>query len=56
MLRTKDEEIELECPVCGAHVKTTASQAEKGKVQCPNGHEFAVMGALGGMGSGPAPQ
>jgi len=29
-------------------VKTTAKQAEKGKVRCPRGHEFAVMGMLGG--------
>jgi hypothetical protein len=56
MLRAKEEVIELECPECGAHMKTTAREAEKGKVRCPNGHEFAVMGALGGMGGGPAPR
>ena len=42
-----DDVVELECPECGATVKTTAKQAEKGKVRCPNGHEFAVMGMLG---------
>jgi CxxC motif-containing protein len=45
-----DEKIELECPVCGAHVKTTTKEAEKGTVRCPRGHEFAVMGMLGGGG------
>jgi hypothetical protein len=44
----KDETVELECPECGAIVKTTAEKAEKGTVRCPNGHEFAVMGMLGG--------
>jgi hypothetical protein len=53
MLRDdKDETVELECPECGAKVKTTAKQAEKGKVRCPRGHEFAVMGMLGDLGSG----
>jgi hypothetical protein len=56
MLRTKDEVIELDCPECGARVKTTAREAEKGKLRCPNGHEFVVMGALGGTGGGPGPQ
>jgi hypothetical protein len=46
--------VELECPECGAVVKTTAKEAQKGKVRCPRGHEFAVMGLLGGpMGGGP---
>jgi CxxC motif-containing protein len=45
-----DETVELECPECGAKVKTTAKEAEKGKVKCPRGHEFAVMGMLGGLG------
>jgi hypothetical protein len=49
----KTESVELECPECGAVVKTTAAEAEKGKVRCPRGHEFAVMGMLGGP-SGPA--
>jgi hypothetical protein len=44
----KNETVELECPVCGAIVKTTAKEAEKGKVRCPRGHEVAVMGMLGG--------
>jgi hypothetical protein len=44
----KTEAVELECPECGAVVKTTAEEAEKGKVRCPRGHEFAVMGMLGG--------
>jgi hypothetical protein len=42
----KDEAVELECPKCGAKVKTTAKEAEKGKVKCPRGHEFEVMGML----------
>lgn len=50
--RRDDEAVELECPECGAKVKTTAKQAEKGKVRCPRGHEFAVMGMLGGGGLG----
>jgi hypothetical protein len=47
----KTEAVELECPECGAVVKTTAEEAEKGKVRCPRGHEFAVMGMLGGSAS-----
>jgi hypothetical protein len=42
-----DEVVEFECPVCGARVETKAKEAEKGKVRCPRGHEFAVMGMLG---------
>jgi hypothetical protein len=49
MLGREEDTVELECPECGASVKTTAKEAEKGKVRCPRGHEFAVMGALGGM-------
>ncbi|HEY1696320.1 MAG TPA: hypothetical protein VGG39_29350 [Polyangiaceae bacterium] len=59
MLGGRDEEtVELQCPECGAKVKTTAKQAEKGKVRCPRGHEFAVMGMLGGSsgGGGMSPQ
>jgi DNA-directed RNA polymerase subunit RPC12/RpoP len=41
--------VELECPECGARVKTTAKEAEKGKVRCPRGHEFVVMGMLGAL-------
>jgi hypothetical protein len=49
MLRKRDDEmVELECPECGALLKTRAKEAEKGKVRCPRGHEFAVMGMLGG--------
>jgi peptide subunit release factor 1 (eRF1) len=48
MLGAGEEKIELECPECGAQVKTTTKEAEKGKVQCPSGHEFAVMAILGG--------
>jgi predicted Zn finger-like uncharacterized protein len=48
--RRKDEAVDLECPVCGTKFKTTESQAAKGKVRCPRGHEFAVMGMLGGPG------
>jgi CxxC motif-containing protein len=43
------ETVELRCPECGARVETTAKEAEKGKVRCPRGHEFAVMGMLGGV-------
>ena len=43
------ETVELRCPECGARVETTAKEAEKGKVRCPRGHEFAVMGMLGGL-------
>jgi hypothetical protein len=43
-----DEVVELECPECGARVQTTAAKLEEGKVRCPRGHEFAVMGILGG--------
>jgi hypothetical protein len=46
------EKVELECPVCGAKVKTTAKEAEKGKVRCPRGHEFPVLGILGAGGAG----
>ncbi|HEY8038634.1 MAG TPA: hypothetical protein VIF15_02525 [Polyangiaceae bacterium] len=46
------DKVELECPVCGAKVKTTVKEAEKGKVRCPRGHEFPVMGILGGPGGG----
>jgi hypothetical protein len=45
--RNDNDVVELECPECGATVKTTVKQAEKGTVRCPNGHEFAVMGMLG---------
>jgi hypothetical protein len=49
MLRKRDEEkVELECPVCGALVETTAKEADKGSVRCPRGHEFNVLGMLGG--------
>ncbi|HZU82461.1 MAG TPA: hypothetical protein VE987_06080 [Polyangiaceae bacterium] len=48
-----DETVELRCPECGARVETTAKEAEKGKVRCPRGHEFAVMGMLAGLGNGP---
>jgi hypothetical protein len=46
--RRDDQEIEIECPECGAVVKATAKEAEKGTLRCPNGHTFAVMGMLGG--------
>ncbi len=45
--RPGDETVELECPECGALVKTTAKEAEKGLIRCPRGHEFMVMGMLG---------
>jgi predicted Zn finger-like uncharacterized protein len=50
--RPKDEPVELECPECGTVFKVASSVAEKGKVRCPRGHEFAVMGMLGGPGGG----
>ncbi len=56
MLGGKKESVELECPECGAVVKTTAEEAEKGKVRCPRGHEFAVMGMLGGGALGGPPR
>ena len=46
--RSKDDVVELECPECGTAFKVPVSAAEKGKVRCPRGHEFAVMGMLGG--------
>jgi len=49
-----DEPVELECPVCGIDFKTTEGDAAKGKVRCPRGHEFAVMGMLGGPGDAKA--
>jgi hypothetical protein len=48
MLGRKEEAVELECPECGAHFEASGKEAAKGKVRCPNGHEFAVMGMLGG--------
>lgn len=53
--RHDDEPVELECPVCGTQFKTTERQAAKGKVRCPKGHEFAVMGMLGGPGDAGGP-
>jgi hypothetical protein len=47
MLGGDEGPIELECPECGTLVKTTAKEAEKGKVRCPRGHEFPVMAMLG---------
>ncbi|MGO9837070.1 MAG: hypothetical protein ACLP1X_22980 [Polyangiaceae bacterium] len=47
MLGGPEEQVELECPECGMRVKTTTTDAEKGKVRCPRGHEFAVMSMLG---------
>ena len=48
--RSNDDTVELECPECGARVKATPEQAQEGKVRCPRGHEFAVMGILGDVG------
>jgi predicted Zn finger-like uncharacterized protein len=48
--RPDDEPVELECPECGTVFKVPSKAAEKGKVRCPRGHEFAVMGMLGGDG------
>ena len=57
VVRKDDETVELRCPECDARVETTAKQAEAGKVRCPRGHEFAVigmLGSLGGVGGGEA--
>ncbi len=48
-----NEPVELQCPECGTRFQTTEAQVAKGKVKCPKGHEFGVMGALGG-GGGPS--
>lgn len=51
MLGRRDREVvEIECPECGLLVKAPAKEAEKGKVRCARGHEFAVMAMLGGPG------
>jgi hypothetical protein len=47
MLGADEGDIELECPECGARVKATPKEAEKGKVRCSSGHEFPVMAMLG---------
>jgi hypothetical protein len=44
MLGGPEGQVELDC---GMRVKTTTKEAEKGKVRCPRGHEFAVMSMLG---------
>lgn len=55
MLRERGGDlVELECPECGARVKVTAEEAEKGKVRCPRGHEFEVLAMLGGAVSDPS--
>jgi CxxC motif-containing protein len=46
--RRNEDTVELECPECGLRVKATPEQAREGKVRCPRGHEFGVMGILGG--------
>lgn len=46
--RSETELVEIQCPECGLLVKAPAREVEKGKVRCPRGHEFAVMGLLGG--------
>ena len=52
MLGGRDaDKVELECPVCGARVETTAKIAEAGTVRCPRGHEFSTLGILGGIES-----
>ncbi|MGA2449471.1 MAG: hypothetical protein ABTD50_12375 [Polyangiaceae bacterium] len=48
MLREKpDEPVELECPECGALVRTTLRKAQEGTLHCPKGHEMDVMSVLG---------
>jgi predicted Zn finger-like uncharacterized protein len=46
--RPKDEKVELVCPECKTRFEVSEKDAAKGKVRCPRGHEFAVMGILGG--------
>ncbi len=41
-----DEAIDVECPECGAIVRTTGRLARKGQVRCPRGHEVALMEML----------
>jgi peptide subunit release factor 1 (eRF1) len=48
--KREQQPVDLECPVCGTEFKTTEREAAKGKVRCPKGHEFVVMGMLGGPG------
>jgi hypothetical protein len=49
MLRERGGDVvELECPECGARVRASEEEAAKGKLRCPRGHEFEVMGMLGG--------
>jgi hypothetical protein len=47
--RRGEDTVELECPECGLRVKATREQAREGKVRCPRGHEFGVMGILGDL-------
>jgi hypothetical protein len=57
MLGRRDKDtVELECPECGALVKATSDQARAGKVRCPRGHEFAVMGILDDLGGRRSPK
>jgi predicted Zn finger-like uncharacterized protein len=42
--------VDLECPKCGTKFQVTEAQAAKGKVTCPKGHEFGVMGLMGSGG------
>ncbi|HEY4012280.1 MAG TPA: hypothetical protein VGM06_02995 [Polyangiaceae bacterium] len=54
--KERGDKVELECPVCGARVEATAKAVESGKLRCPRGHEFEVMGILGGPGPHVSPQ
>lgn len=55
-VKAGDGKVDLQCPQCGARFQATEAEAAaaKGKVRCPNGHEFGVMGALAGGGGGAA--
>jgi predicted RNA-binding Zn-ribbon protein involved in translation (DUF1610 family) len=45
---SKDDEVELKCPECGADVRVAVAEAErKNKATCPNGHEIPLAKALG---------
>jgi predicted Zn finger-like uncharacterized protein len=46
------EKVDLECPECGTKFQVTEAEAGRGKVRCPKGHEFGVMGAMGGPRGG----
>jgi hypothetical protein len=54
--KDRGDKVELECPVCGVHVEASAKAVESGKLRCSKGHEFEVMGTLGGIEGAAPPQ